>query len=134
MTDAQIFQLIGIIYITVAIGIITAPEFYSKVASNFLENQPAYYIGGLVAIIAGFLLVTFHNIWVKDWIVIITIIGWIALIKGILLIAVPKAMIVFSKRFIGMTKVLTIWAVVAIILGVLCCWLGFFVHKSQYNY
>jgi hypothetical protein len=131
MTDAQIFQLIGIIYITVAIGIITAPEFYNKVASNFLESQPVYYIGGLVAIIAGFLLVTFHNIWVKDWPVIITIIGWIALIKGILLIAFPKGMIVFSKRFIGMTKVLTIWAIVAIILGVICCWLGFFVLNRR---
>ncbi|MEN6385430.1 MAG: hypothetical protein ABFD79_09540 [Phycisphaerales bacterium] len=127
MTDAQIFQLIGIVYISVAIGIFTAREFYNKVASEFLNNPPVYYIGGLIAIVAGFLLVSFHNIWVKDWALIITIIGWIALLKGILLIALPKAMITFSRRFIGMTNIITVWAVVALILGALCCWLGFFV-------
>jgi hypothetical protein len=131
MTEAQIFQLIGIIYITVAIGIMTAPLFYNRIMAGFLDSPAAYYIGGLFAIIAGFLIVSFHNIWVKDWAVIITIIGWLALIKGILLIAVPKAMIVFSKRFLGLTKIVRIWGIVGLILGILCCWLGFFVLNRR---
>jgi len=127
MTDAQIFQVLGIMYLAVGIGIITSRDFYNKIFEGFMDSPPAFYLGGLVALVIGYLLIAFHNIWVKDWPVIITIIGWIALIKGILLIAFPKVSINISRCFIGTKKILTIWAIVAIILGVLCCWLGFFV-------
>ena len=126
MTDAQIFQLIGIIYIAVGIGIITSRNFYNKMTAGFLESTPAYYIGSLMAVVAGFLLVTFHNIWVMNWTVIITIIGWAALIKGIMLLTVPGFMINISRKFIDRPNTMTIWAIVAIVLGTVCCLLGFF--------
>ena len=34
-------------------------------------------------------MVSYHNLWVNDWRVIITIVGWIALIKGALLLIMP---------------------------------------------
>ncbi|OHB49859.1 MAG: hypothetical protein A2Y10_09545 [Planctomycetes bacterium GWF2_41_51] len=126
MTDAQIFQLAGIIYLTVGIGIITGRDFYSKMVASFMDDAAAYYLGGLTALTIGYLLVTFHNDWVKDWPVLITILGWIALIKGIFLLAAPKAATQVSRYFIRNVKFLNIWAAVAIIIGVLFCWLGFF--------
>jgi hypothetical protein len=131
MTDAQIFQLIGIIYLAAGIGIITSSDFYGKIMEGFLESTPAYYLGGMIAIIAGFLLVTFHNIWLMEPTVIITLIGWAALIKGILIIAVPKFMIKLSKGIIGTQTIITIWAIAAIILGAVCSLLGFF-HLNQH--
>lgn len=127
MSDGQIFQLIGVIYLAVGIGIILFPEFYNKVMAGFMDNPTTQYMGGMFAMIAGFLLVRFHNVWVKDWPVIITIIGWIALVKGTLLIVLPKPFMEMSRKFLSTTSMLTIWAIVAIILGLLCCWLGFFV-------
>ncbi|OQA01488.1 MAG: hypothetical protein BWY69_01352 [Planctomycetes bacterium ADurb.Bin401] len=60
---------------------------------------------------------------------LITIFGWIALIKGIFLLTAPKAAAQVSSYFIKNVKFLNIWATVAIILGVLFCWLGFFYLK-----
>jgi len=126
MTDAQIFQVLGITYLAVGIGIIINPDFYKKLVTDFTENPPAVYLGGLVALAIGFLLVTFHNIWSKDWSVIITIFGWVALIKGLFLIVLPKVSIkicnFFKKQLI---KLLAVWATVVLILGGLLCWLGF---------
>jgi uncharacterized protein YjeT (DUF2065 family) len=125
MTDAQIFQILGIVYLAVGAGLIINPDFYKKLVTEFSENPSAIYLGGLVALAIGYLLVTFHNIWSKDWSVIITIFGWVALIKGLLLIALPKATIKINSIFMGVTKFLTVWAIVVIILGGLLCWLGF---------
>ncbi len=127
MTDAQIFQILGITYPIVGIGILINPDFYKKLITNFTENPPAIYLSGLVALAIGYLLVMFHNIWAKDWSVIITIFGWAALIKGLFLIVLPKVSIKISNFFKKqMTKFLTVWATVVIILGGLLCWLGFF--------
>jgi len=127
MTDAQIFQFIGIIYLAVGIGIIINPDFYKKMIIHFMENPSVIYLGGLVSLAIGFLLVSFHNNWSRDWSVIITIIGWAALIKGLFLITLPKVCIKLCNSFKEMKKLLPVWSTIVIILGVLLCWLGFFV-------
>ena len=127
MTDTQIFQILGITYLAIGIGILINPDFYKKLLKDFTENPSVIYLGGIVALVVGFLLVTFHNNWVKDWSVIITIFGWAALIKGLFLLVLPKASIKISNAFKEMTQLLTTWAAIVIILGALLSWLGFFV-------
>jgi uncharacterized protein YjeT (DUF2065 family) len=125
MTDAQIFQILGIVYLAVGIGILINPDFYKKLLADCAENSLVMYLAGLITLAIGYLLVTFHNIWVKDWPVIITIVGWMALIKGLFLIVLPKVSMKICNFFKGMTKFLTVWALVVIVLGGLLCWLGF---------
>jgi uncharacterized protein YjeT (DUF2065 family) len=127
MTDAQIFQVLGIVYLAVGIGMLINPDFYKKLMSEFSENPPSMYLSGLAAMVIGYLLVTFHNIWPNDWPVIITIFGWVALIKGLFLLLLPRVSIKISSFFqIQMTKLLTVWAVIIAVVGALLSWLGFF--------
>ena len=127
MTDAQIFQLLGIMYLAVGIGILINPAFYKKLMAVFSENPPVLYISGLAALVMGYLLVRFHNVWPSDWPVIITIIGWVALIKGLFLVLLPNVSIKVCKFFESqMTKFFTVWAVVIAVAGAILVWLGFF--------
>ena len=127
MTDAQIFQVLGIVYLAVGIGMLINPDFYKKLMSEFSENPPSMYLSGLTAMVIGYLLVTYHNIWPNDWPVIITIFGWVALIKGLFLLLLPRVSIKISSFFqIQMTKLLTVWAVIIAVVGALLAWLGFF--------
>lgn len=130
MTDAQIFQLIGIAYLVIGIGLFTSREYYKKIVAGFTESPAALYIGGLAALFIGFLLVTFHNDWVKGWPVIITIIGWISLAKGILILAMPQLSMKISNNMMRSTNFFKVWPIAVIIIGVLCCWLGFFVLQK----
>ena len=107
MTDAQIFQILGITYFVVGAGMLVNPGFYKKLLTNFTENPPAIYMGGLVALLIGCLLVIFHNKWPTNWSVIITIFGWAALIKGMFLIVLPKVSIKVSSAFKETKKLLS---------------------------
>ena len=78
-----------------------------------------------MALVVGFLLVTFHNTWVKDYSVIITILGWMALIKGIVILVLPKAMITLSKAIAEKPMFMKIEAIAAIIIGLGLAFLGF---------
>lgn len=127
MTDAQIFQLFGIMYLAVGFGILINPEFYKKMLADFGQSRPMIYFGGLSVLAVGYLLVMFHNVWVRDWPVIITVIGWGAFLKGVFLLMLPKMSMRVCDILKDMGKLLIVWAIVALILGGLCCWLGFFV-------
>ncbi|MDF1517283.1 MAG: hypothetical protein RQ864_06260 [Lutibacter sp.] len=55
-----------------------------------LEDQKFVIVISFAAIVIGLLNILFHNIWENDWRLIITIIGWIALIIGLSLFIFPK--------------------------------------------
>ncbi len=125
MSDIQIFQIISLVYLTIGIGILINPDFYKKLLESFIEDITALYFGGIMALVIGYLVVAFHNTWTKDFSVIITIVGWIALIKGILIIVRPKIMIALTKAIVSKGNFLKIEAIAIIVLGLALAGLGF---------
>lgn len=55
-----------------------------------LEDQKFVIVISIVAIVIGLLNILFHNIWKDDWRLIITFIGWLALLIGLSLFIFPK--------------------------------------------
>ena len=89
-----------------------------------LDEAGTMYMGGFMALIAGVLLVTYHNEWVKSWEVIITIIGWLALVKGVALLAFPTMALKFYKPLLKGN--ITTWGGVGItILGLILGYYGY---------
>jgi len=125
MSDAQIFQVFSLYYIAVGIGILVNPQFYKRIFEEFIERTSILYLGGVIALGVGYFIVAFHNTWTKDLSVIITIVGWLALVKGILIFICPGLMIAVTKAIISKERNLRIQAVVVIILGLLFAFLGF---------
>ena len=125
MSDAQIFQVFSLVYLTIGIGILINSDFYKKLFTDFIESAVSLYFGGVMALVIGYLIVAFHNTWTADLSVIITILGWIALIKGILILVRPKLMIAMTIAIMKNEKFLKIEAVVIIIMGLALSFLGF---------
>ena len=98
-TSILIAKIIAIIYLSFGIGLTFNRNYYKKEILSLLDNSAFMIFGGFNAIVLGLLVVEFHNHWVKDWTVIITIIGWIALLKGVFLLAFPTSFNVFKDMF-----------------------------------
>lgn len=77
---------------------------------------------GYLSLLMGLVTVILHNIWVADWRIAITILGWSTLIKGILKIGFPeyihKQAQVFKNKQI-------LEAIIILILGGWLLWMGF---------
>ena len=56
------------------------------------------YISGFVILILGVLIVVSHPVWVLDWRIVITILGWLVLLKGIGRIFFPNAVRLMIER------------------------------------
>ncbi len=57
---------------------------------EFTKSPALCYLGGVLALFFGLFILIFHNTWDASWTTIITIIGWLSVIKGALLIACPN--------------------------------------------
>lgn len=56
---------------------------------KYLKNQRFTILVAFIAIMIGLLNILLHNVWDFSWRLIITLIGWIALGKGLLLFTFP---------------------------------------------
>ncbi len=119
-----IAKIISVVYLSVAVGGIFSADHYRRLKDDMFKNTALTYFMGFTAVIIGSLMVNYHNIWEKNWTVLITIMGWLALIKGVLIIAFPRFFQSFSKPFFQ-GKVFGILPYVWISLGLLFGYFGF---------
>ena len=92
-TSKILARIIGPTMIVPAIGMIIKFAEYQRLYEEFSKSPSLCYLGGLMAFVLGLVVLQFHNRWGAGWPVLITIIGWIALIKGLILMLFPWSML-----------------------------------------
>jgi len=121
MLSIFVAKVAAIMYLTFSAAILLKTVNLEKLVEDF-ENSPALiYISGFFSLLVGMILIEFHNFWIKDWTVLVTIIGWAATIKGIMLIAFPK----FVFKLKPLYKNPTPWLVLVLVLGLFFGYQGF---------
>lgn len=123
-TSVFIARLLALVYVSVGLGILTNPKYYQKALKEILNSAVALYFGGIMALVAGFLIVSYHNYWVKDWHVVITLIGWLAVVKGASLLVFPDQYADMFQSWIK--KYINQWGFMALILGIIFAYFGYF--------
>ena len=63
-----------------------------------VKNTSLTYASGFVFLVVGILLIVSHSFWTADWRVVITLLSWAILIKGLGRILFPKAVAVLIER------------------------------------
>lgn len=66
---------------------------------NDLKDEKFLIVTSFMVIIVGLLNILFHNIWELNWKLIITLIGWIALLEGLFLFIFPKRTVAWLEFF-----------------------------------
>ena len=84
-------ELWGITFAVVSAALVIKPSRLRSLFSK-VENEATMFFLGIVTLMTGLAMVLAHNVWVPDWRVVITILGWLTLIKGLDLIFLPERM------------------------------------------
>jgi uncharacterized membrane protein HdeD (DUF308 family) len=80
----------SVIYLSAALGAIFNANHYRRISDDIFGNAGLSYVTGFLAVIIGFLIVHYHNYRANNRTVLIAIVGWLALIKGIIMIIFPQ--------------------------------------------
>lgn len=77
---------------------------------------------GYITFLLGLATVILHNIWVPNWTVAITILGWTTLLKGITKIGFPEHVHKQAQMFGSIDK---FWGFVIFLMGAWLFWMSF---------
>lgn len=89
-----------------------------------IEREEGMFMWGLMSVVVGIAIVLAHNLWVKDWQVLVTILGWLSLVKGALFMFFPEFIRRVAKNMEN-SKYLPIGLVVAVFIGLVLTYFGF---------
>lgn len=125
MTTAALAQIIGPVVIAAAIGFIAHPKFYKKIMKDFEANQGLIYFTGILVMVIGLLIVNNHNIWSSPGAIIVSIMGWGALVKGAIFLIVPNLLFEISRKVMKCETTMKVAMVVMLIAGGYLSYVGY---------
>lgn len=124
-TSILIAKYIGPVMLVAALAGLLNTKQIMAIFEDFVESPALIFIAGVMTLVMGLTLVIFHNRWVADWTVIITIFGWIGILGGILRMGFPMIAVETGRWMLGRKKMLAVVAVLNLALGTFLTWKGY---------
>ena len=122
-------RFIGLFALLVGIGCLARGN---AVTASTVANGPVMLVYALVSIAAGLAMVLGHNVWTGGALpVVVTLVGWLALVKGVLLFFVtPEALTQLLGRM-QYGEHYSLYVAPSLVIGLYLTWAGFTARASK---
>jgi hypothetical protein len=124
-TSIFLARLIGPVMALVGISLLMNETASRKMAMEFLRSPALIFFSGMILMPAGLAVVLNHNVWVLNWPLIITLLGWIAVISGALRVFAPDRALKIGKKALASKEITTASAAFWLVIGAVLCYFGF---------
>ena len=118
-------RLFGLYCLIMATAMLLQREAFVSIVHAFVADAPLVLIAGVFTLFGGLALVLLHNYWSGGALtVIITLIGWLTLVKAVVLVVLPSNKLVALYGGVSTTHIL-ISGSVTLLLGIYLTVAGF---------
>jgi hypothetical protein len=98
-------------------------SYFNEVMSDLANSKGLLWLTGLITFVMGMVMVALYNVWSADWRLLVTLLAWLTVIKGAVIMLVPSSMMQLYRRFWS-SHLLTYSALYALVLGGVLLFLG----------
>lgn len=117
-TSLFLGKVIGWILVISALAAFSQRKNIGRMLQDFSNNIGLTYFSGMMALIIGLLIVTSHNIWTSDWRVLITLVGWLSILKGVIRMFAPERALSWGISIVAKRGVYVTALLVFLVIGV----------------
>lgn len=118
-------KLFAIVYLTVGIAALIHRAYFCSVFETMITSPAVLTVISLIALTVGASIVVSHNVWVPDWPVLITILGWFAMIKGMSFLIFPVRSTFWVESVMARVDISKISAFCSLFIGALFFYFSF---------
>lgn len=119
-TSIYLARLVGPVLVVLGIGILLGPSAYLAMAGSMMNDPPLLYLAAALGLLGGVALVLAHNVWAKDWRVILTLLGWITILDSASWILFADSMRRLWSPVLSEALLIACGALVLLVGAVLC--------------
>lgn len=116
-------KLIGFYFVFAALSMLINPKSVRAILIEASHNKSFTLLSGFLSLIFGLVVVLTHNVW-SGWPIIITLIGYLSIIKGITRTCFTDWFEGFVPRF-AQTKPYYTMSIFVLVLGFILLYLGY---------
>jgi hypothetical protein len=119
-------RLIGLLFICISVAMRARRQAFVDIASGVVHDPPLLFILGLITLTVGLAIVLGHNNWSGGILpVVITLIGWITLIRGLFLLLAPRELVASLFEKMNFEKFFDVAFAITLFLGLYLTYMGF---------
>lgn len=93
-----------------------------KMVNSMKTTLGAFYLTGVYNFLVGMAILTQYDRWSKDIYVLVTILGWFLVLRGLLVLFAPQIVI---KHTMTGNRIVKTMGIVPFVWGLALCWLAF---------
>jgi hypothetical protein len=116
-TSKTIAGLIGPTLVAIALGMLFNLASFPALAEQVSREPALIFLSGVLLFVAGLAIVRVHNVWSGGWPVLVTILGWLALVGGLIRILLPTRLAEIAAGFAQNTGLITASGIVLLVIG-----------------
>jgi hypothetical protein len=124
-TSIFIAQLLGPMFVVLGVALLVKPQMFRTILPEFVRSPALLYLAGFIGLLAGMVLVLTHNVWVLDWRLIITVIGWMTLVRALITIFQAHWIVAASTTILAHRGIFVGAAVTNLIIGLVLSYFGY---------
>jgi len=128
MSNRTLFlsRLIGPLFTLIALAILIQGQIMVQTFAGMLHDRPLICITAIFILAAGLAIVILHNQWSGGLLpVVITVLGWITLLKGALLLLLPPESLITIYGSLRLGDLLYLYAAIDLVIGIYLTVAGF---------
>ncbi|PIT91131.1 hypothetical protein COU17_02110 [Candidatus Kaiserbacteria bacterium CG10_big_fil_rev_8_21_14_0_10_49_17] len=119
-------QIIGMYFLVAGISGFLNPTRMQKAIDEVTKSYLLPYLDGAMGLLMGLILVLIHNVWDDLLTSVISAIGWIALIEGVLIMFLPQESVARLYGYFADKKLVAPISLIAIVVGAYLTYSGFY--------
>ncbi|HAZ15876.1 MAG TPA: hypothetical protein DCY54_04515 [Parachlamydiales bacterium] len=94
-----------------------------KVMTSVKNTPGAFYLMGMLNLLLGLIIVNMYNVWMWHPAVLVTLLGWVLLIRGVLSLFVPQLIIKYTMTDHAVMRAI---GLIPLVWGLALWWFAFF--------
>ena len=124
-TSILLAKLMGPMLLVLGLFVTFNPAQMRRIGREFLDSEALIFLSGVITLPVGLAIVVTHNIWAADWRVVITLVGWIAIVAGIARIALPATLKRIGEAMLEKPRMIALPGALMALLGGYLSWQGY---------
>ncbi len=124
-TSKMIAGLIGPTLVAIAAAVLINFGSFPALAEQISRDPALIFVSGILLLVAGLAIVRVHNIWAGGWPVLVTVLGWLAVLGGLVRMLFPIQLAAIVAGVGQSTGLIAAVAVVLLVLGAFLSFKGY---------
>ncbi len=91
-------QILGLCFAILGLSMLFNKKWTALAIEEIIKNQGLTWLAGFITLVIGAVLVVLNNVWTSGLPLFITILGWLTLIKGTIVLVFPNLTISYYKK------------------------------------